>query len=200
MGSRHLGSPFRAAAGGSGVDHRGVGPGLTARILDVGSILSAEIRYSEARSVFLLLLLHILTMFVAVTLAAGTLLFVLVAARTGRTPAALEIAALPTQRFIPPAFILGGLFGLATGLAFGYNLLAPWLVIAYVLFVAATVWGIRVTSPAMRRLAKVAGAEGEAADAGDVERMLGRRLTIDAGFTFLVIGLIILDMVVKPFL
>jgi hypothetical protein len=30
--------------------------------------------------------------------------------------------------------------------------------------------------------------------------MLGRRLTIDAGFTFLVITLIILDMVVKPFL
>jgi uncharacterized membrane protein len=150
--------------------------------------------------VFLLLLLHILTMFVAVTLGAGTLLFVLVAARTGRTRTALEIAALPIERFIPPAFIVGGLFGLATGLAFGYDLLAPWLLIAYVLFIAATVWGIRVTSPAMRRLAKVAGAGGEAADAGDVERMLGRRLTIDAVFTFLVIGLIILDMVVKPFL
>jgi hypothetical protein len=30
--------------------------------------------------------------------------------------------------------------------------------------------------------------------------MLGRALTIDAGFTFLVIGLLVVDMVAKPFL
>jgi uncharacterized membrane protein len=150
--------------------------------------------------VYLLLLLHILITFVAVTLGAGTLLFVLVAARSGRTRTALEIAALPTERFISPAFIVGGLFGVATGLAFGYNLLAPWLVIAYLLYAVATAWGIRVTSPAMRRLANVAVTGDVDANASDVERMLGRALTIDASFTFLLIGLIILDMVVKPFL
>jgi hypothetical protein len=150
--------------------------------------------------VYLLLLLHILTMFTAVTMGAGTLLFVLVAARTGRTRTALEIAALPTERFIPPTYMVGGLFGLAAGLAFGYNLLAPWLVIAYLLFAVATAWGIRVTSPAMRRLANVAATGDMQANAIDVNRMLGRALTIDAGFTFLLIGLIVLDMVVKPFL
>lgn len=149
---------------------------------------------------YLLLLLHILIMFVAVTLGAGTLLLVLVAARTGRTRTALEIAALPTERFIPPAYIVGGLFGVATGLAFGYNLLAPWLVIAYLLFAVATAWGIRVTSPAMRRLANIAATGDLETNASDVERRLGRALTIDAGFTFLLIGLLILDMVVKPFL
>jgi uncharacterized membrane protein len=150
--------------------------------------------------VYLLLLLHILIMFVAVILGAGTLLLVLVAARTGRTRTALEIAALPTDRFISPAFIVGGLFGVATGLAFGYNLLAPWLVIAYLLFVVATAWAIRVTSPAMRRLANIAATGDMEANANDVNRMLGRALTIDAGFTFLVIGLLVVDMVAKPFL
>ncbi len=54
--------------------------------------------------------------------------------------------------------------------------------------------------PAMRRLANVAAAGDGAEDPGEVQRMLGRALSIDAGFTFLVIAMIILDMVGKPFL
>jgi uncharacterized membrane protein len=150
--------------------------------------------------VYVLLLLHILTMFTAVTLGIGTLLFVLVAARTGRTRTALEIAGLPTGRFVPPMFILGGLFGLGTALAFGYDLLAPWLVNAYILFAVAVAWAIRVTTPAMRSLASAAAAGDGGSDSGEVERMLGRALTIDASFSFLVIAVIILDMVLKPFI
>ena len=82
------------------------------------------------------LLLHIVTMFTVVALHSGPQILTLAAARTGQSTAVAGIASMyaRTGRAVPPLGIAGLLFGIATGLTGGFNLLAPWLLIAYGLF------------------------------------------------------------------
>src|SRR5579859_8185347 len=89
-----------------------------------------------------LLFLHILTMFTAVAVAAGTGILVLMGARRGDRSVVAAITSLPIPRIAPILYISGGVLGLATGFAFGYDLLAPWLIIAYVLFAMLAALGI----------------------------------------------------------
>ena len=145
---------------------------------------------------FVLLYLHILTMFAAVSLAAGSSLLLLIAARRGDRVLIAELTGLPIDRIVPPLYILGGLFGLATALAFGYDLLAPWLVVAYVLFAALTVLGIAYSGPLLGRVHTLAADQGAG---GPGFEEIVRRFQLDAAVSLLGIALIVADMVFKPF-
>lgn len=142
------------------------------------------------------LFLHILAMFAIVALHSGPQILALAAARTGQTSALVGIAKLyeRTGHAVPPLGILGALLGVATGLTGGFNLLAPWLLIAYALFVLLVVFGGVVSAP-------VHPAPREAAreNQPNWEHLLGRRLTVIVMSDALILVLIIADMVLKPF-
>ena len=107
---------------------------------------------------FVLLFLHLATVFTGVSLIFGSFAIALLAERAGRPSAIAAMYEVRYDRLIGPILVLGGAFGLLTGITFGYNLLAPWLIIAYVLFAVATVWGVRFSGPLLKDLsAQVAG-------------------------------------------
>jgi hypothetical protein len=146
--------------------------------------------------VYLLLYLHIVTMFIAVSVAAGSSILLLVGARRGDRQLVAGLSALPIDRIVPPLYMVGGLFGLGTGLAFGYNLVAPWMLIAYALFAVLTFLGIRYTGPLVGRVHVVAS--DQATDAQAFAQVI-RRFQLDTMITLGGIALIVADMVFKPF-
>ena len=143
-----------------------------------------------------LIFLHVITMFAVVALHSGPQILTLVAARSGQPTVVAGIASMygRSGRAVPPLGMAGGLFGIATGLTGGYNLLAPWLLIAYVLFGLLVVYGGRVSVPYIVNL-------GESIRLGrpNVGELLGRRLTLIVAVDALIYVLIIGDMVLKPF-
>lgn len=143
------------------------------------------------------LYLHVIAMFAAVAVAMGSSLVLLIAARRGELEAIRAITGMPLGRLIPILYISGGLLGLATAISFGFNLLAPWLVIAYALFVILTAIGIAFSGRLIERLHAVLTEPASAAD-GELERLL-RRLVPDLIVTGAGIALIVADMVYKPF-
>jgi len=145
---------------------------------------------------FVLLYLHIVTMFTAVTVVMGAGILVLIGARRGDRSVVAAITSLPIPRLAPPLYIAGGLFGLATAFVFGYNLLAPWLIIAYVLFALLTALGARYSGPLFERTHTLA-ADPQVSGEAFGEAM--SRFRTDAAVTLFGIALIIADMVFKPF-
>lgn len=151
---------------------------------------------------YLLPFAHISLIFTGVTIAWGPRLLTQLAYQSGqvvplRAVATLEVRA---EKFIPVFYMAGGLFGLLTALAFGYNLLAPWLVIAYVLFATATFTGIRWAAPTSERIVALA----EAAPPGPIpapirELFESRRAVAVTVFDLGLVIVLVFDMVVKPF-
>lgn len=143
-----------------------------------------------------LLFLHIATMFTVVVIHSGPQILVLAAARTGQSAAVVGIAGMyaRTGRAVPPLGILGLLFGIATALTGGFNLLAPWLLIAYGLFLVLVIYGGVKSHPYIVSL-------GEAVREGRPghQELLGRPLTMIVAVDALIYGAIIADMVLKPF-
>lgn len=143
--------------------------------------------------VFVLLFLHIGFMFAAVALTVGPATVLVVAHRTGRLrEVGPPVARLRVARISVPLFALGGLLGLATGLAFGYPLTAPWLVLAYAGFAVAILLGMALSAPVARRLAAADQASGEELAA------IGRAVEIDLLVNAAIILLLVADMVLKP--
>jgi len=142
------------------------------------------------------LFLHILTMFAIVATHSGPQLLALAAARTGQTSALGAIGSLyaRTGRAVPPLGILGALLGLATAVTGEFDLLAPWLLIAYALFVLLIVFGGVVSYPYIMR-----ASEAARENRPNWEQLLGRRLTLIVTGDALILVLIIADMVLKPF-
>jgi uncharacterized membrane protein len=139
--------------------------------------------------VFLLLFAHISLMFAAVGLTGGTLALLAIANRAGRLQqVGPAITSLPLARISPPLFMLGGLAGLATAWSFGYPLLSPWLIVAYVLFAIGAAFGVVGTTGRYERLAR-----------GEDVAAVGRALEFDLLVNVVLYGLLIGDMVFKPF-
>lgn len=143
-----------------------------------------------------LLFLHIITVFIVVVIHSGSQVLVLAAARTGQPAAVASIAGLyaRTGRLVPPLGMLGLLFGLLTALTGGFNLLAPWLLIAYGLFLLLVIYGGAKSYPFIVDLG-VAVREGRP----NHQELLGRPLTVVVAFDALILVAIIADMVLKPF-
>ena len=150
----------------------------------------------------ILVWLHISLMFMAVLSSYGPTLLFLLALRSNRTEnlRAVGVAVQPVVRFIPVFYGLGAVAGVSAALVFGVSLLAPWLVISYVLFVALTAFGAVLAGP---RLARVGAITLEAPD-GPLPAEI-RTAATSGGFVWLELldfaGLIavIFVMVVKPF-
>jgi len=138
--------------------------------------------------------LHVLTMFTVVALHSGPQVLI-VAARRSQPAAIPSIAAAYARsgRLVPPLGILGGLLGLAVAMNGGYDLRAPWLLIAYALFVAIIVYGARVTVPFIATLGETIR-DGREDDADLLGSRLLRVFAVDAA----IYALVIADMVLKP--
>ncbi|HEX8025905.1 MAG TPA: hypothetical protein VF484_06860 [Candidatus Limnocylindrales bacterium] len=151
---------------------------------------------------YLLLVAHLGLIFTGVVVAWGPLIPVWIAFGSGHLGLvrATSSIALRLGNVFPIFYMSGGLFGLLTAIAFGKDLLAPWLVIAYVLFAIATVSGIRWTGPHLAEIAKLAS---EAPD-GPIPTPLAMLFTSSAAkalwaFDVALVFVIVFDMVVKPF-
>lgn len=143
------------------------------------------------------LYLHIIAMFAAVSVSIGSSMTLLIAARRRELDAVRVITGMPIGRVIPALYMTGGLLGLATAISFGFDLLAPWLVIAYALFAILTVVGITFSGPLIMRLNAVLTTPSAASD-GETEQLIAR-LTPDLVVTIAGVALLIADMVLKPF-
>jgi uncharacterized membrane protein len=150
----------------------------------------------------LLLFLHIVLIFTAITLAYGPEGLLVFAVRSNRTEAVRSVlsSAQPVQRIFPIFFGLGGLFGLLAAWNAGFDLLAPWLVIAYVLFVVLTIIGAGFTGPRMKKLAMVVGPAPDGPLSPEARAMArDRTLVVVLSIDFALLLFLIFDMVVKPF-
>ncbi len=138
--------------------------------------------------------LHVLTFFIVVTLHSGPQVLILAARRSQPTAIpGIAIAYERSGRLVPPLGVVGGLLGLAVAWLAGRDLLAPWLLIAYGLFVAIVLYGARVTVPFIARLGETSRDRREI-EADILGAQLPRIFAVDA----VIYALIIADMVLKP--
>jgi hypothetical protein len=140
--------------------------------------------------------IHILSMFSVVTLWVGGWVFWDLVARSGDRDA-LRRVDLITQRTGAIGFgllLVGVLAGFATAVTGGFNLVAPWLLIAYV-FLASDLLTLRLFAVHTERVR--AATENEAADLQAVAGSIRANLTLVAVVGFW--ALLIADMALRPF-
>jgi hypothetical protein len=148
-----------------------------------------------------LVVLHVLVMFTAVAISQGPAILLYGAMRRGDVAAirAVGDGFGRVGRFIGPLFGLGVVIGLTAVFVGGFDPLAPWLVIAYVLTVIAFLTPIVVTGPRMTRVIEAAAASPIDAPSPELRSAIGAAagpvFWIDAAL----IVLFIVDMVAKPF-
>lgn len=145
--------------------------------------------------------LHIASMFAAVTLIFGSIVFLDLLARRGDAIAYLRLDALAKRTDIVAIglFLMGLVFGFATALTGAFDLTASWLVLAYVLVAVIFVEGIFITIPHYNHIREVA-INADPAVAGDaIARLVRdpRHMALVLTVTLLWLGVVYV-MVVKP--
>jgi hypothetical protein len=145
--------------------------------------------------------LHIASMFTGVAIAlGGGGVVALIARGDVRTIRSAFRVMTRLSPVIPTFFTLGVAFGLATAWTGGLDFLRPWLLIAYVLFIAATILGAAFESPWQKRVLAAAMASPEESPSAELQVLMRdprERLAFWA--TLVIIAAFIFDMVVKPF-
>ena len=143
---------------------------------------------------------HIALMFVAVMISYGPTLMFMLALQSNKVEnvRAVGRAVQPIVRFIPVAYAAAAVFGVAAALTIGYNLLAPWLVISYVIFVVLLILGVAYAGPAT---AQIGAAVADLPDGALPEevRAKGRRFSLVETLDFVCLLVVIYVMVAKPF-
>lgn len=150
----------------------------------------------------ILKVLHIASMFTGVSLVIGMGSVAGLVARQGDVRVIRSTFPIFNRfaRFIPIFFTIGLVFGLATALTGGFDLLRPWLLIAYVLFIAATALGAAIEGPWQQKV--LAAAEASPDDAPSSELLAvthDRREAFAFWATVVILAAFIVDMVFKPF-
>jgi len=149
-----------------------------------------------------LLFLHITFFITAITISYGPLLLLRLAYQTGEV-GNIRWLAVVHSRLGPATFLgylFGGIFGGLTAIAFGFDLLAPWLVIAYVAFAIAMILGVSENRTWSLRLAEAVKQTPDGPLTPEIRDLFMNRrtlsvLAIDIAWFFV----IIFDMVIKPF-
>lgn len=145
--------------------------------------------------------LHIVSMFLAVGLAVGTELLLHRVANSGDVRAIRTTFALvkPIGIAIPVMFVIGLIFGLITAATGQLNFLAPWLVLAYVVFgLTFVVTGIAGGWPA--KVAKAAAASSEEAPSVELTVLVHQGFPrFSMYFSLVAVVVLVFLMVVKPF-
>jgi len=150
--------------------------------------------------------LHILTMFAAVSVLVGEGTFAALAIWRGDVHALAATRRLFGRRPVVGAalFLLGIGFGLVTAATGGFDFLAGWLIAAYVMAGASI--AINLLPVVQKGYLPLVDKSVEA-EAGQrpVDEVAGEMLALRSSFLYVVVatwvlfGLIILDMVLKPF-
>ena len=150
----------------------------------------------------ILLFLHITIFIVAITMSYGPLLLLRLAYRTGDV-GNIRGLALIHSRLGPLTFVmyvLGGIFGGLTAIAFGYDLLAPWLVIAYVGFAIALLTGVTENRTWPLRLAEAVKRTPDGPLTLEIRDLfMNRRTMAVLAIDIAWVPVMIFDMVIKPF-
>ncbi len=145
--------------------------------------------------------LHVLVMFFAVMAGYGPGLMMVVATRMDNVRALREVTRIGVA--LAPltglAFVTGAVLGVVAIFVHGFDPLAGWLVIAYILFAAAAVIANVFTTPWMKRVLAAADASGDASFSPELGALVNSPriravLLLDA----LIIVALIADMVLKP--
>ena len=148
----------------------------------------------------LFVFLHVLTMFAAVGVTGGGDLLMVRIARTRDVPG-IRSAFTAYERIgiiIPVLFLTGLAFGIIAIFVHGFDPFAPWLLLAYPLFVVGLAIGAGVTGPWVGRVARAAAASGEQPSA-ELEAEIGDpRARYGLVVFWLLVAAIIFVMVVKP--
>lgn len=146
--------------------------------------------------------LHIAFMFMAVAVALGPELLLRGIGRSGdvRTIRIGYSLADRLGKAIPVLFTVGLVFGLLTAWTQGLDFFAPWLLIAYALFIVATILGARFTSPHVATVAQRAAQSPDDEPSPELAAALAdRRGSILFVLDVIIIIAFVFDMVVKPF-
>ena len=145
--------------------------------------------------------LHIASMFAAVTLVFGSIVFLDMLARRADAAAYLRLDALVKRTDMIGAglFLIGLVFGFATALTGPFELTASWLILAYVLVAGIFVEGILITIPRYSHIREVAMSSDPAVAGASIARLVRdpRHVALVAMVTVLWLGVIYV-MVVKP--
>ena len=145
--------------------------------------------------------LHIVSMFAAVTLIFGSIVFLDLLARRGDVAAYLKLDAIVqrTDMLGVVLFLVGIAFGFATALTGPFDLTASWLVIAYVLVAAIFIEGIFITIPRYNRIREAAQNSDQQLAGEEIARRVREpaHVALVAVVALLWIGVIYV-MVVKP--
>ena len=143
--------------------------------------------------------LHVLSMFSAVAVAGGgDLLFWRIALT--RDAAAIRIAGATygaLARVIPILFMVGLGFGIVAIFVNGFNPFAPWLLLAYPLFIAGLLVGNFVTGAWVSRVTAAAAAADRSS--ASLDAIVAERGAAGGLIAFwLIVAAIVFVMVVKP--
>jgi len=145
--------------------------------------------------------LHIGTMFFAVALAvSGEIVMRRVAVTHDVRAIRTTVSRVrPLGNLATALFLAGVAFGVIAALTGQIDLLAPWLILAYVAFVGAILIGVLISDPWAERLGRAADAspEGEASEA--LRIVIGDPVARGATWALMgVIAAMVFIMVVKP--
>ena len=149
----------------------------------------------------LLKFLHIASMFAAVTLVFGSIVFADLLARRGDAATYLRFDAIVQRTDLVAVgfFVAGLVFGFATALTGGLDLTASWLVLAYILVTALFVEGIFVTIPRYNHIRQLAMTGDPATAGAEITRLVRAPTHVALVVTVAVLWLsVIYVMVVKP--
>ena len=146
--------------------------------------------------------LHIATMFIAVTATIGPTLLLRRIGKSGDVPAIRRsfATAAPIFKVAPALYGLGAALGIVAIFANGFDPFQPFLLIAYGLFVLATVVGIRLNEPWFDRVAETSANSPNAAPSPELAALLDAPVArfLD-WFDPLIILAFLFDMIIKPF-
>ena len=150
----------------------------------------------------LFIYLHIFVMFLAVALSVGSELVLQRVAATENVTAIRTVfgAARPIVKAIPMVYGIGFLLGIVAAVVASFNLLAPWLLISYVLFIVSSILGGRVAGGWAEKVEQGAARNQGDTPSAELKAVLhDQRATQGMIANWVVVALIIAMMVFKPF-
>jgi len=156
----------------------------------------------EPDQVRIFVFLHVAAMFTAVAFSLGPTFVLRRIGKSGDVPAIRRSFALsaPIIKAIPIMFGIGALLGIVAIFANGFNPFQPFLLIAYGLFILASIVGAVVTTPWFMQVMHLAAESPDAAPSPELRSALDdRRAVFTDWFDPIIILAFLFDMIVKPF-
>ena len=146
--------------------------------------------------------LHVFTMFVAVALSVGTALLLQRVAAAGNIAAIRTTfgTAAPLGRRTPMVFGVGMLFGFIAAIIAQFNLLAPWLIITYVLVIVSMYLSSGIYDRWAANVGRAAAANQGDTPSPELQQLINDKRATQATYAnIVIIALIVLVMVIRPF-